>query len=84
VVAPECSHPQTMIEPPFSADTSEATRLAIDTLRPLFGLKVDAARAAELQPLVEQLLRRGAHLTQSMAPSVEPYFVGPPVRGGAK
>jgi hypothetical protein len=69
---------------PVSQDTSEATRLAIETLRPLFGLKVDAARAAGLQPLVERLMRRGAQLTQSMAPSVEPYFVGPPVRGGAK
>jgi hypothetical protein len=71
-------------ETPFSADTSTATGLATEMLRPLYGLKVDAARAAKLQPLVEQLLRRGVQITQSMAPTVEPWFVGPPARGDAK
>jgi hypothetical protein len=73
-----------MTEAPIDAESSRAARLAIDTLKPLYGLKVDAARAVELQGLVEQLLRRGAQLTLSMAPDVEPYFVGPPARGASK
>lgn len=73
-----------MTDTPPSADTSRAARLATDVLKPLYGLRIDAARATELQPLVEQLLKRGAQLTQLMSPTVEPYFVGPPPRGAAK
>jgi hypothetical protein len=52
----------------------------IETLAPLYGLKVDATRATELQPLVETLLGHGAQLTYSTPPDLEPYFVGPPSR----
>lgn len=72
-----------MTDVDLSADTSVATDLAIHVLRPLHGLKIDEARASSIRPLVEQLLKRGAHLSRTVPPTIEPVFAGLPPRGSA-
>jgi hypothetical protein len=53
-----------------------AARLALEGLAPLYGLDVDTARVAFLQPLAASLLQQGEQLTRTIEPAVEPFFVG--------
>jgi hypothetical protein len=56
--------------------TQLAARLALEGLAPLFGLDVDAARVAALQPLAEVLLQCGQTLGRMTEPATEPFFIG--------